>query len=91
MQGEKPSIEKTLRWLSNYLAPSLKMIKEIDNLLGTNELMERIDLAELKEKHAEIIEMVSVDAKDLLFTNRDNKSVRSYMEREFELEEMYPF
>ena len=53
--------------------------------------MERIDLAELKEKHEEIIEMVSVDAKDLLFTNRDNKSVRSYMEREFELEEMYPF
>lgn len=91
VQGEKPSIEKTLRWLSNYLAPSLKMIKEIDNLLGTNELMERIDLAELKEKHEEIIEMVSVDAKDLLFTNRDNKSVRSYMEREFELEEMYPF
>ncbi|WP_226869292.1 replication initiation factor domain-containing protein, partial [Enterococcus faecalis] len=45
IQGEKPSIEKTLRWLSNYLAPSLKMIKEIDNLLGTNELMERIDLA----------------------------------------------
>ena len=29
-------------------SPSLKMIKEIDNLLGTNELMERIDLAELK-------------------------------------------
>ena len=49
VQGEKPSIEKTLRWLSNYLAPSLKMIKEIDNLLGTNELMERIDLAELKK------------------------------------------
>lgn len=91
IQGEKPSIEKTLRWLSNYLAPSLKMIKEIDNLLGTNELMERIDLAELKEKHEEIIEMVCVDAKDLLFDTNQNNSVRSYMEQEFDLEEAYPF
>ena len=91
VQGEKPSIEKTLRWLSNYLAPSLKMIKEIDNLLGTNELMERIDLAELKEKHEEIIEMVCVDAKDLLFATNQNNSVRSYMEQEFDLEEAYPF
>ena len=85
VQGEKPSIEKTLRWLSNYL------IKEIDHLLGTNELMERIDLAELKEKHEEIIEMVCVDAKDLLFTTNQNSSVRSYMEQEFDLEEVYPF
>ncbi|EGO8444088.1 Cro/Cl family transcriptional regulator [Enterococcus faecalis] len=91
IQGEKPSIEKTLRWLSNYLAPSLKMIKEIDNLLGTNELMERIDLAELKEKHEEIIEMVCVDAKDLLFTSKPNTSVRNYMEQEFDLEEEFPF
>lgn len=58
VQGEKTSIEKTLRWLSNYLGSSLKMITEIDNLLGTNELIERIDLAELKEKRKEIIEMV---------------------------------
>ncbi|EOB3524074.1 replication initiation factor domain-containing protein [Enterococcus faecalis] len=91
IQGEKPSIEKTLRWLSNYLAPSLKMIKEIDNLLGTNELMERINLAELKEKHEEIIEMVCVDAKDLLFNTNQNNSVRYYMEQEFDLEEVYPF
>lgn len=91
VQAEKPSIEKTLRWLSNYLAPSLKMIKEIDSLLGTNELMERIDLAELKEKHEEIIELVCLDAKDLLFTSNPNVSVRNYMEKEFDLEGEYPF
>ena len=51
----------------------------------------RIDLAELKEKHEEIIEMVCVDAKDLLFTTNQNSSVRSYMEQEFDLEEAYPF
>lgn len=91
VQGEKPSIEKTLRWLSNYLAPSLKMIKLIDNYLGTNELMERIDFAELKEKHEELIEQVCVGAKDLLLTTDSNNEVRNYMRQEFELEEEYPF
>lgn len=91
VHAEKPSIEKTLRWLSNYLAPSLKMIKLIDLRLGTNELMERIDFAELKEKHEELIDQVCVSAKDLLFTTDQNSEVRNYMEQEFNLEEEYPF
>ncbi|GGD05624.1 XRE family transcriptional regulator [Enterococcus wangshanyuanii] len=91
VKGEKPSIEKTLRWLTNYLAPSLKMIKLIDNYMGTNELMERIDLAELKEKHEEMIEMVCVDAKDLLLGNGNNSDLREYMSQEFDLEEEYAF
>ncbi|WP_195958030.1 replication initiation factor domain-containing protein [Enterococcus gallinarum] len=91
VQGEKPSIEKTLRWLSNYLAPSLKMVKVIDTYLGTNELMERIDFAELKEKHQEIIDQVCVGAKDLLFNTDQNSELRNYMEQEFDLEEEYAF
>ncbi|WP_206911603.1 cro/CI family transcriptional regulator [Enterococcus sp. DIV0840] len=91
VKGEKPSIEKTLRWLTNYLAPSLKMIKLIDNYMGTNELMERIDLAELKEKHEEMIDMVCVDAKDLLLGNGNNSDLRGYMSQEFDLEEEYAF
>lgn len=91
VHAEKPSIEKTLKWLSNYLAPSLKMIKLIDLRLGTNELMERIDFAELKEKHEELIDQVCVSAKDLLFTTDQNSEVRNYMEQEFNLEEEYPF
>ncbi|HFE9852909.1 replication initiation factor domain-containing protein [Enterococcus sp. DIV1420a] len=91
VQGEKPSIEKTLRWLSNYLAPSLKMIKLVDNYMGTNELMERIDSAELKEKHEEMIEMVCLDAKDLLLENGNNDALREYMSQTFDLEDAYPF
>lgn len=89
VQGEKPSIEKTLRWLSNYLAPSLKMIKLIDSRLGTNELMERIEFAELKEKHEELIEQVCVGAKDLLLTSESNLGLRNYMKKEFHLENEY--
>lgn len=89
VQGEKPSIEKTLLWLSNYLAPSLKMIKLIDSRLGTNELMERIEFAELKEKHEELIEQVCVGAKDLLLTSENNLGLRDYMKKEFHLENEY--
>ncbi|WP_195514354.1 replication initiation factor domain-containing protein [Enterococcus sp. 1001283B150225_161107_E12] len=89
VQGEKPSIEKTLRWLSNYLAPSLKMIKLIDSRLGTNELMERIEFAELKEKHEELIEQVCVGAKDLLLTSESNLGLRDYIKKEFHLENEY--
>lgn len=91
VKGEKPSIDKTLRWLSNYLAPSLKMIKIIDSRLGTNELIERIDSAELKEKHEEIIDMVCVESKDLLFNDDENSSIKKYIEQEFSLDEDMPF
>ena len=53
--------------------------------------MERIDFAELKEKHEELIDQVCVSAKDLLFTTDQNSEVRNYMEQEFNLEEEYPF
>ncbi len=86
VQAEKPSIEKTLRWLSNYLAPSLKMIKLIDTLMGTNELMERIETAELKDKHVEMIETVCLEVKDLLLKNEDVSAIRNYLENQFELD-----
>lgn len=94
--GEKPSIEKTARWVRNYLAPSLKMMKIVDAYYGTNELEEYIDSAELKEKHVEILETICVDVRDLLFGNESNSKIREYLKQEFTLEEEelleeYPF
>ncbi|MCB8504595.1 XRE family transcriptional regulator [Enterococcus durans] len=66
IRGEKPSYEKALRWLSNYLAPTLKKIWLIDQTLGTNELMERIQQAELKEKDEEEIQQITTSLRDLL-------------------------
>ncbi|MHC5216836.1 replication initiation factor domain-containing protein [Enterococcus sp. LJL128] len=85
VKGEKPSIEKTLRWLTNYLAPSLKMIKVIDNLIGTDELRERIEVAELKDKHYEMIEMVCTDTKELLMSDSDLNDIKKYVKESFGL------
>ncbi|EKZ0111266.1 replication initiation factor domain-containing protein, partial [Enterococcus faecalis] len=89
--GEKPSIEKTARWVRNYLAPSLKMMKIVDAYYGTNELEEYIDSAELKEKHVEILETICVDVRDLLFGNESNSKIREYLKQEFTLEEEEEF
>lgn len=70
MKGEKPNYEKALRWLSNYLAPTLKKIWLIDQSLGKNELMERIQKADLKEKDEEKIKEITTSIRDLVI--RDN-------------------
>lgn len=80
MKGEKPSYERALRWLSNYLAPTLKKIWIIDQTLGKNELMERIEKAELKEKDEEDIQKVTTSIKELL--------VQDNFEEDSELVEM---
>lgn len=71
MRGEKPSYEKALRWLSNYLAPTLKKIWIIDQNLGTSELMTRIEQAELKEKDEAEILKITTSIKALLIQDSD--------------------
>ncbi|EKZ3786369.1 XRE family transcriptional regulator [Listeria monocytogenes] len=66
IKGEKPNYEKSLRWLSNYLAPTLKKIWLIDQALGKNELMERIQRAELKEIDEEVILTITTSLRELL-------------------------
>ncbi len=66
MKGEKPNYEKALRWLFNYLAPTLKKIWIMDQTFGTNELMSRIQQAELKEKDQEELAKLTTTIKELL-------------------------
>ncbi|EAG4503466.1 XRE family transcriptional regulator [Listeria monocytogenes] len=66
IKGEKPNYEKSLRWLSNYLAPTLKKIWLIDQTLGKNELMERIQQAKLKEIDEEAILTITTSLRELL-------------------------
>lgn len=89
VRGQKPSYEKSLRWLSNYLAPTLKKILIIDQALGKNELMGRIESAELKEEHEVEIEKIVLKVRDLLLqedTEENHKKIEiTKMEVEREL------
>ncbi|MFI3805593.1 replication initiation factor domain-containing protein [Vagococcus fluvialis] len=66
MKGEKPNYDKALRWLSNYLAPTLKKIWIMDQTFGKNELMTRIQEAELKEKDLEELTTLTTTIKEWL-------------------------
>ncbi|HAT4314000.1 TPA: helix-turn-helix domain-containing protein [Clostridium perfringens] len=64
---EPYNINKTLNWLSRQVAPTLKAIKRIDNLNGTNIVEDLIRRAELTERHKKIIQQNSLDIEDIIY------------------------
>lgn len=53
---EPYSLQKTLNWLSHQVAPSWKMLLELDRKCGTNVMEEMLAVTELADKHRKIIE-----------------------------------
>lgn len=64
---EPYNINKTLNWLSRQVAPTLKAIKRIDNLNGTNIVDDLIRRAELTERHKKIIQQNSLAIEDIIY------------------------
>lgn len=62
---EPYDINKTLNWISRQVAPTLKVIKKIDMLNGTNIAEELIRKAELTERHQKIIQQNSSPIEDI--------------------------
>ncbi|EPB8183930.1 MobT family relaxase [Clostridium perfringens] len=63
---EPYDINKTLNWISRQVAPTLKVIKKIDMLNGTNIAEELIRKAELTERHQKIIQQNSSPIEDIM-------------------------
>lgn len=53
---EPYTVQKTLNWLSHQVAPSWKMLLELDRKCGTNVMEEMLAVTELADKHRKIIE-----------------------------------
>ena len=62
---EPYDINKTLNWISRQVAPTLKVIKKIDMLNGTDIAEELIRKAELTERHQKIIQQNSSPIEDI--------------------------
>ena len=65
LNPEPYDINKTLNWISRQVAPTLKVIKKIDMLNGTNIAEELIRKAELTERHQKIIQQNSSPIEDI--------------------------
>lgn len=59
IEAKEVTLDDFFGWLHKSIAPSLKVVSEIDNLLGTNYLWSMIEEAELKKKHFSMIERFS--------------------------------
>lgn len=64
---EPYNINKTLNWISRQVAPTLKAIKRIDNLNGTNIVDDLIRRAELTERHKKIIQQNSLPIENIIY------------------------
>ena len=53
---EPYTVQKTLGWLSHQVAPSWKMLLELDRKSETNVMEGMLAVAELADKHRKIIE-----------------------------------
>lgn len=73
-QPEPFTLEKALRWLHRQVAPTLKMVQELDKQNHTTILKDMLEHTELKEKHKHLLELEKTDIKDRIDTAVQEKT-----------------
>lgn len=66
VKPEPYMLERTMTWLCRQVAPSLKMVRELDSLRGTNDVEEMIETAKLSQQHKKILAQQMVDPKEMI-------------------------
>lgn len=65
-EPEPYTIEKTKKWVTKQVMPSLKMLKEMDDIQGTNFVENTFQQTQLKEKHQKLIEQMELSVEDVI-------------------------
>ena len=73
-QPEPFTLEKALRWLHRQVAPTLKMVQELDKQNHTTILKDMLEHTELSEKHKHLLELERTDIKDRIDTDVQEKT-----------------
>ena len=66
MEPEPYTIERTKKWVTKQVMPSLKMLKEIDEIQGTDFIENTFQQTQLKEKHQKLIEQMELSVEDVI-------------------------
>ncbi len=66
MKPEPYTIERTMNWMHNQVAPSLRMALELDWAKGTNLIENMIENTQLKQKQKKIIEQQLLSVEDII-------------------------
>lgn len=67
-QPEPYTLERALQWLHRQVAPTLKMVAELDKQNHTTILQDMIEHTELKEKHKHLLQLEKSDIKERVDT-----------------------
>ena len=73
-QPEPFTLERALRWLHRQVAPTLKMVQELDKQNHTTILKDMLEQAKLGEKHKHLLELERTDIKDRIDTDVQEKT-----------------
>ena len=65
-QPEPYTLERTLRWIDRQVAPTLKMVRDLDNAFGTTVLADMVEQAKLTDRHDKIIAQQVTDIEELI-------------------------
>ncbi len=71
-EPEPYTLDKTLLWLQNQVAPTLKMIKTIDSVNNCDTVTKLIKDAKVSNKHRIIIKQATTDSKDIVAFKGDD-------------------
>lgn len=70
---EPYTLERTLKWLSHQVAPTLKMQRIIDSKMETNVLENMIENASLRERHEKIIKQQLLPVDEVVYKKERKK------------------
>ena len=67
IKPKKYTMDKTYLWLSKQVAPTIKMMIEMDSINDTDILGNIIDNTKLQQRHREIIQQQSISVDDIIY------------------------
>ena len=69
-QPEPYTLERALNWVQRQVAPTIKMLQELDKQNNTTILKDMINNTELKKKHKHLLELEKSNIEDRIYTKR---------------------
>ena len=65
-EPEPYTLERTLNWLARQVAPTLKMVEKLDEILDTTIVRDLVDQAELSKRHEKILQQQAMGIEALI-------------------------
>lgn len=75
MKPEPYTLDRTMVWLCRQVMPSIKMVKELDRVRGTDLVDEMIEAARLSPQHKKIILQQSMTLEDIIISDKESDSL----------------